>query len=265
MKPHPNEVFRTNQLTNYVNRFKNIAFFCLYIISRPKLLLLIFKKIYLPVYVQYEWLKKFNIGTIVDIGANQGTVTYALAALCPDADIYAFEPIKYVCDMMKQKVKSLHNVTVINKALGNRNGKILFYVNKHSPSSSMLPLSPLDKKIIPVYTKKTTVQAITLDTYFKNKIVKQPIFIKIDVQGAENIVFEGGKDFLNKTSVIHVETGFETVYKNQCLFGDIYRMLIRSGFVYHGSITDSNFYPVFSISYFENSFFIKKSIVRFIL
>ena len=260
-----NESFRTYQWTNYINQFKNILFFCLYILSRPKLLILIFKKVYLPVYVQYEWLKKFNVGTIVDIGANKGNVTVALAALCPNADIFAFEPMRNECDKIRQKVKHLRNVTVINTALSNKNGKIPFFVNTYSPSSSMLPLSSLGKKITPSLTKKTTVRVITLDTYFQNKKLRKPVFIKIDVQGAEKIVFEGGKDFLKKTSVIHVETSYEKIYETQCLFEDIYQILIHSGFLYHGSIKGADFYPLLTIPYSENSFFIRKSMSQCIM
>ena len=227
--------------------------------------MLIFKNIYLPVYVQFEWLKKYRIGTIIDIGANHGNVTAALAELCPDADIYAFEPIKYECDEIRKKVNHLGRVTVINAALSNKNGKTPFYVNSFRPSSSMLQLSSMGKKLTPSQTKKITVQAIILDTYFKNKKLEQPIFIKIDVQGAEKIVFEGGKNFLKKTSVVHVETGFEIIYTNQSLFKDIYNLLINSGFVYHGSVSESNFYPLFSLLYSENSIFIKKSLSKYIL
>lgn len=245
-------------------QLKNIIFFCFYILFRPNLLLLIFKHVYLPVYVQYEWLKKFKIGSIIDIGANRGNVTVALANLFPDADIYAFEPIKSEYKRIEHSTNNLKRVTVINAALNNKNGTIPFYINKSSPTSSMLPLSAIGKKTVPSSAKRTMVQAITLDDYFRNKKLKYPIFIKIDVQGAEKIVFEGGKNFLGNTSVIHIETGFESVYENQCLFGDIYKMLTDYGFVYHGNITDAEFYPPFSVPYFENSIFIKKSMLRYI-
>lgn len=264
MELQSNNFSKVYQLINTIYQFKNIVFFCLYILSRPKLLILIVRNIYLPVYVQYEWLKKFNVGTIVDIGANQGHVTLSLASLCPHADIYAFEPIKNEYNLIKQKTKHLPDVTVVNAALSNKNGKIPFFINRFSPSSSILPLSSLGKIITPSFTKKVIVPAVTLDTYFKNKKLKRPIFIKIDVQGAENIVFEGGKNFLKKTSVIHVETGFETVYKNQSLFGDLYQMLTHFGFIYHGSIKGADFYPLFSIPYSENNLFIKKSMIQLI-
>ena len=246
-------------------QLKNILFFCLYILSRPKLILLIFKGVYLPVYVQFEWLKKFNVGTVIDIGANQGHVTVALADLCPHADIFAFEPIEGECNCIKNKTKHLRNVTVINVALSNKKGKIPFFINSSSPTSSMLPLTSLGKKIVPSPAKKTMINAITLDSYFRNMKLKHPIFIKIDVQGAERIVFEGGQNILNKTSIIHIETGFEKVYKNQCLFGDIHELLSHYGFIYHGNVLDADFYPSFNIPYFENSIFIKKSMLQFIL
>lgn len=239
--------------------FKNIVFFLLYILFRPRLIPLLLKDIYLPVYVQYEWLKKYPIGTIIDIGANRGNVSTALALLFPNADIFAFEPIDKEYAILKKRVRRFLNVTPVNVALSNKNGKVPFFINLHSPSSSMLPFSRLGKKEMPLVTisKKTFVNSQTLDSFFQGKKMKLPIFMKIDVQGAEKIVLNGGKKLLRKTSVIHIETGFENIYEKQCLFGDIYRLLTGFGFTYHGSIVDGHFFPLLKTQLFENSIFIK--------
>lgn len=244
-----------------MGQLKNIIFFLLYIVLfRPKLFILLFKGVFLPVYVQYEWLKKYPINTIIDIGANRGNVTVALATLFPKTDIYAFEPIKKEADIIKKRTAHFSNVTVINMALSNKMGKIPFYINQHSPSSSMLPFSILGKKEMPLITiaKKIYAASITLDSYFQDKKIRLPIFIKIDVQGAEKLVLDGGTELLKKTSIIHIETGFENVYEKQCLFDDIYRLLTKFGFKYYGSIIDGHFYPLLTLELFENSIFIKK-------
>lgn len=243
-----------------MSKYRNYFFFFLYLISRPHIILLLFKKIYIPIYIQYEWLKTYNIKTIIDIGANHGHVSHVLNYLFPKATIYAFEPIKSECLLINKRLKN-SNIFVENVALSNKIGKTKFFVNEHNPSSSMLQLLKHARNNIPTFLgkeKKITVKATTLDYYFKNKKIRKDVFMKIDVQGAEKMVFEGGKNFLRYISIIHIETSFSKIYKNQCLFEDIYNFLTSYGFVYFGSVNDSNFYPSFKLPLQENSIFIKR-------
>lgn len=237
---------------------RNILFFLLYVLLNPRLIPLIFKSIYVPVYVQFEWLKKFNIRTVVDVGANRGDVTRALHFLFPKATIFAFEPIKDEAE----KIKNLHSpkVVVENLALANKTAQATLYRYSFSPSSSLLPVSSgYKKKFKGVATsKKVNVQVITLDDYFKNKKVEGDVFLKIDTQGTEKQVLEGAQRFLSKVSVVHIEIPIEELYQKQNSFDEVYDFLTKKGFEYKGIITESYFYPNFSLREAENCVFVKK-------
>jgi FkbM family methyltransferase len=58
-------------------------------------------------------------------------------------------------------------------------------------------------------------------------------FLKIDVQGAELMIFEGGRSRLADTVVIQTEVSFLPLYKDQPTFGQIDVELRRQGFVPH--------------------------------
>ena len=58
-------------------------------------------------------------------------------------------------------------------------------------------------------------------------------FLKIDVQGAELMVFEGGQERLADTVVIQTEVSFLPLYKDQPTFGQVDVELRRQGFVPH--------------------------------
>jgi FkbM family methyltransferase len=58
-------------------------------------------------------------------------------------------------------------------------------------------------------------------------------FLKIDIQGGELAVFEGGRDRLARAVVIQTEVSFITLYEHQPAFGDIDVELRRQGFVPH--------------------------------
>lgn len=243
---------------NFIRRsFKNIVFFVLYILSKPKLLKLVFEGIYLPQYLQYEWMGKFRISTFIDIGANDGNVSEALSYISPKTSIYAFEPIKNKKDQILSKIKS-DNLTVEEMALSDHSGIQDFYEYNHSPSSSLLKPNPKIFVDFIKVAKSYPVKITTLDRYFNKKVLRKPIFIKIDAEGVEDLIIKGGKRVLNKTSLVIIEIAFIKSRKDQPSFDDIYSKMTKLGFIYKGSMFDSFFYPVFGPKIYENSLFIKK-------
>lgn len=237
--------------------FKNIIFFAFYILSRPNLLKLFFKGIYLPQYLQYEWMNKFQINTFIDIGANDGYVSKAINYISPKTTIYAFEPIRKKKDLIISKIKS-HKLIVEDLALSDHSGVQDFYEYNHSPSSSFLkPNSNVFTKSINI-AKSYPVKITTLDKYFNGKKIKKPIFIKMDVEGVEDLVIKGGGKLLDKTSLVVIEVAFIESRKNQPSFDNIYSQMNKLGFMYKGSTSDSHFYPIFGPKIYENSLFIKR-------
>jgi hypothetical protein len=57
--------------------------------------------------------------------------------------------------------------------------------------------------------------------------------LKIDVQGAELLVFKGAEEKLKRAVAIHTEVCFLHLYKNQPLFGEIDLELRRLGLIPH--------------------------------
>lgn len=58
-------------------------------------------------------------------------------------------------------------------------------------------------------------------------------FLKIDIQGGELAVFQGGKGKLAQAVAIQTEVSFVTLYKNQPSFGDVDLELRGQGFIPH--------------------------------
>jgi FkbM family methyltransferase len=58
-------------------------------------------------------------------------------------------------------------------------------------------------------------------------------FLKVDVQGAEILVFQGALECLKTALVVDVEVDFIPLYKNQPLFADVDAFLRSSGFMLH--------------------------------
>ena len=239
---------------------KNILFFALYILVNPRLIRKIIQGLYLPVYAQYEWLKKYKIHTIIDIGAYHGLVAEALSYIFPKADIYCFEPIEENIRKIRRR-KFSKTPTIERIAVSNKVGNSSFYKNSFSPASSLKRPRILEGFGFISRFKRTTVPTTTLDAYFGKTSLKEKIFLKIDVQGAEDMVLEGGRELLKRVSIVHIETAFRPLYKGERLFGDIYNLLIDEGFKYAGEIPDAEFYPQFGQTEYSNSIFIKSKLL----
>lgn len=250
---------KKNPLSNiydYIrNVTKNYAFFTFYLLSRPKLLILPFKGVYLPQYLQYEWMSRFEINTFIDIGANDGNISKVISYLSPKTTIYAFEPIEQKKDLIKSKVES--NIIVESMALSDHDGDQTFYEYDYQAASSFLKPNLKNKTFKKEISRKYTVKITTLDKYFSNKKIKRPIFIKMDTQGTENLIIKGGGKFLKQATLLIIEASFVKTYEDQCLFDDVYDSLIKLGFTYKGGMLDSHFYPIFGPLVQENAVFIK--------
>lgn len=236
---------------------KNYIYFTIFLILNPRLILFgIFKKLYVPVYVQYETLKEYNIKTIIDVGAHHGKVSQSLQFIFPNAKIYAFEPDINNHSFILDRIKS-NKLTLSPLALSNKPGKNIFYKHNNSAVSSLLPAQNIDHQSS---TQKSLVETSTLDQYFKNVKFKSGVLLKVDTQGTEGLVLQGGKKILKKVDIIHIETSFDRYYKDQDLFKDVYKFLDENGFEYRGELPEAFFYPRFKLSKSFNSVFMKPSI-----
>jgi FkbM family methyltransferase len=144
--------------------------------------------------------------TIIDIGANVGTISIALSLLYPEADIHAFEPNPIAIRRLRynQSLNQISNLTIHNKALGNKQEALDFH--QYDDDSGDIGLSTFIPPRTPVREENIIpVDVTTLDSY-SDKFIKPVSVIKIDVQGFEAEVLEGADDLIkNNKPVIILE------------------------------------------------------------
>jgi len=147
--------------------------------------------------IMQEEIKKDDI--ILDIGANIGYYTLIFAKLVgKHGKVFAFEPDQSNFLLLKRNVEinGYENVVLIEKAIFNKTGKTKLYLSE---------IAAIDHRIYdPTYKRESrkcvTVEAICIDDYFKNYTGKID-FIKMDIQGAEGIAFQGMLNLLKKSDV----------------------------------------------------------------
>jgi FkbM family methyltransferase len=176
--------------------------------------------------------QKISPCTVIDVGANAGQFAVAAAKLLAPAKIYAFEPIPEVCELLKKNTASIPQLEAAALALGETEGRREFHRNSYSLSSSILSLARSHLEAFPDAREVATidVQLSTLDIVFADKEIAPPVLLKLDVQGYEAKVIEGGKATLDRTRWVVAETSLRPLYEGEALFLDLVGIMNESGF-----------------------------------
>ena len=122
---------------------------------------------------------------IYDVGANVGIYSL-LASLRATASgtVYAFEPLERNLHYLRRHISlnNLRNCTILAEAVGNLDGMRSFSAS--ALESSMARLAPGGELLVP---------STTLDTrVYGTQRLRPPHILKIDVEGAELEVLQGG-------------------------------------------------------------------------
>jgi FkbM family methyltransferase len=136
----------------------------------------------------------------IDIGAAHAHYTIFLSKLVGQkGKVYAFEPDPRNFSILKYRTRKLKNVTIEWKAIGDKNSKVKFYIDKFMGMSSIYK----DATISPLACIE--VDMVSLDDYFKGFRDRDIALVKIDVQGSEPLVFNGMKNLIKKVKVLIFE------------------------------------------------------------
>lgn len=187
--------------------------------------------------LKFMWLKEYNIHTIIDVGANEGQFASKIKQVFPMADIHCFEPLNEPYKMLENRFKNDSTVHLYKYGIGASDEEKEIFVNNYTPSSSLLEMLDLHKENFD-FAKEMHQERISvrrLDTFFNGNI-KRPLLLKIDVQGYEMFVLNGGQSTLQQADLLIIETSFYPLYAGQPLFEDIYDYLGNLGFRYIGNI-----------------------------
>jgi FkbM family methyltransferase len=190
-----------------------------------------------------HWFVNSGIKTVLDVGAHTGEFARRIRAILPHAELICFEPLQEPYSKLTQQFEGQPNFRAVRYALGDKEGQCEIYHNEYAPSSSLLPMAELHKQsfTFAVKEKNEMVEVRRLSDVVRELDVRDPLLLKLDVQGFEDKVIAGGEDVVARAKIIIIEVSFQPLYEGGPLFDDIYRLLKENGFTYNG-----NFEQLFS-------------------
>ena len=185
-------------------------------------------------------LTKYDISTVLDIGANVGKSARQYRQLFPDALIYCFEPLPHICAELNEWAQTQNGkVKALNMALGDQGGVMTMKEHvDYSPSSSFLVRTQHSTELFPQTSEQKDVQVniALLDEVAKEMELVPEMLVKMDVQGFEDRVIKGGKETLRKALACILEVSLHPLYEGQPSFMDLCRQMEKLGFQYAGNI-----------------------------
>ena len=147
---------------------------------------------------------------ILDIGANTGVYSLIANAVNPNAEVYAFEPVKRVYTKLKQNIAlNGYDIHAFEMAVSNYNGEALIY---DLPTEHIYSVTINKNLSAEPSTIETKVATVTLETFLQANKVQRVDLIKIDVETHEPEVLEGyGEIFKKQQPTVLVEILTEDV------------------------------------------------------
>jgi FkbM family methyltransferase len=187
-------------------------------------------------------IKKSN-PVIFEIGCADGIDTQEfIEEFGPDITLHCFEPDprnigvflnggERVCKPHFTGPVLGNNIFLNQKAVGNEDGKIVFYQTTTIYSSSLKEPNENLKKTWPEIDlkDKLEIDCIKLDTYVDENKIEMIDFIWADVQGAEDLMKMGGKEtFKNRVKYLYTEYSKDesnSFYRGTPFLNDILSLL----------------------------------------
>jgi FkbM family methyltransferase len=189
--------------------------------------------------------KKLGItfNTILDVGAAQGEWLKGARFVFPEAEIYGFEPIPESFRRLKAINGKDKNVHLYNFALSSDNKITPFYLNEFSYSSSLLKMQDRLKELFP-FAKNETMIDVECKRFDSIPDIKlhPPVYVKLDVQGAEMLVLAGIGKLIEKIELIQMEINFEILYYQQANYDEVFSYMKRNRFHHFFQIS-----PLYSV------------------
>jgi FkbM family methyltransferase len=176
-----------------------------------------------------DWVKPDAI--VWDIGGNLGLFAFPAALRASSGHVYVIEPdvelAANLCRSLKLSATKKLQMSVLCIAVANFNGVALFQISKFSRAMNKLEAvgNWHDEQVVPEELR--SVPVTTIDTLADTR--KPPNVLKIDVEGAEMDVLEGGRVTISTFRPVILIEGPHALWKPMAAFFEKHRYVMLDG------------------------------------
>ena len=172
---------------------------------------------------------------VIEVGANQGSYTALFSRLVGGTGkVHAFEPVNESFERLSERLRSINTKNVTAWQMGVADCEIdereIIIPGKDSQQASLVAHrggSWAHAK----ETRREVVSITSLDAYLKKHGVSHVDFVKLDVEGAELFVLQGGRQcFAQFKPLLHLEIESEWLRDFGTTAGDLIQLLQSYGY-----------------------------------
>lgn len=189
-------------------------------------------------------LKANDVDLVVDVGANIGQTQDLLRLYGYTGDILSVEPVQGAHDILCTKAESdPHWFIAPRMAVGARSGSVRINVSRASDLSSLLPAN---STLLETYPGSAPVEQDDVEMHTLDEVLEpywpryRSIFVKVDTQGSEEAVMEGGKQSLQRIRGIQMELSLVPLYDGEPKYLSVLDRLAKLDFEPH-LLLETNF------------------------
>ncbi len=174
------------------------------------------------------WLQPESIGTVIDVGANEGQFIKTARLLFPQASILAFEPNPRLLPTLQALISEAGNGSVFPVACGRHSAKLPLHLTRFSSSTSLISRTSAHASGPSAMEPDETIE---VNVRRLDEIVRaqpptpKPYLLKIDVQGFELEVLQGSTGLFPEVAAIVCEVNLVPFYIGQAGLENIHAFM----------------------------------------
>ena len=186
-----------------------------------------------PAWRRQAMLAAHGVDLVLDVGAAGGGYGSELRSFGYAGTIVSFEPMRAAYERLSAARATDERWLAHRCALGDTTGPAEINVASNSDSSSLLPMDDRHVAAAPTvgYVGTETVEVARLDDVAAPHLAShQRPFLKLDTQGFEKQVLDGGPETLARCVGLQVELSFVPLYDGGLLVDEAISLAYAAGF-----------------------------------
>ena len=177
-------------------------------------------------------LRRLGIEVVIDIGANEGQYARRLRELGGyRGRIVSLEPGSAAFARLRTACQDDGAWECRRMAVMDRDGEMTLRIALSGDLSSFNASSHIGRAALPTIETRAeeTVPTARLDSLYDDLVGGRPAFVKVDVQGSESFVLDGGRRSLERVVGLQLEMPLLPIYDGQASVGELVSRLEGAG------------------------------------